>query len=244
MRRILVLGGASEIGLAIAVELVASSPAEVLLAGRPSSRHRDEALAQVRAAGASGVRWLDFDATDFGSHLGVIDEAFDAPVDVAVVAFGVLGHGQVWRDHRATVELAQTNYTGALSVGVLLAQRFLAQGHGQIIAVSSVAGERVRRSNFVYGSSKAGMDGFYLQLGVELAADGVQVLVVRPGAVTGRMTAGRRPVPLSTTPGDVARASIKALEAGRPVVCVPAIFGPISMVFRNLPAWLVNRLPF
>lgn len=246
MSRILLLGGGSEIGLAIVSELLVTdpSPATVLLAGRPTSAHRADAMAQVRRAGAEAVRWLDFDAQTVDTHAQLLDETFAERVDVAIVAFGVLGERDTWRDHGATMRLVQTNYVGALSVGVLLGQRMAAQGGGRVIALSSMAGERVRRNNLVYGSTKAGMDGFYLQLGVELAAAGVQVLVVRPGAVVGRMTAGQRRKPLSSTPEAVARAAVRALRAGRPLVRVPRVFNLVSPVFRNLPASVANRLPF
>lgn len=245
MRRILLLGGASEIGLAIVSQLLASqpTPAGVLLAGRRTSAHRAGALQQIRDAGAAEVEWLDFDARAVETHAEALDQAFAQRVDVAVVAFGVLGDRETWRDHAATMRLVQTNYVGALSVGVLLGQRLSAQGGGQLVALSSMAGERVRRSNLVYGSTKAGMDGFYLQLGVELADAGVQVLVVRPGVVVGRMTAGRRRKPLSTTPEQVARVTVRALSAGRALIRVPAIFTPIAAVYRNLPACVVKRIP-
>lgn len=246
MRRILLLGGASELGLAVVAELLADGSAaqtEVVLAGRPSSRHRQPAVAQIEALGAAAVHWLDFDAAAAASHPAVIAAGFERPVDVAIVAFGLLGASDSWRDQELTVQLAQTNFTGALSVGSLVAGRFAAQGRGQLIAISSMAGERVRRANLVYGATKAGFDGFFLQLGVELAAAGVQVLVVRPGTVLGRMTA-RASAPLSTTPAKVAQATVRALRAGRPLVRVPTIFNLISVVYRNLPAWLVNRLPF
>lgn len=239
--RILLLGGASELGVAICVELLRSHRAEVVAAGRPASPHRGAAIEQLRAAGAISVDWLDFDASEVGTHPEVIGRAFERPVDVAIVAFGLLDDRDTWRDQLATVRLAQTNYTGALSVGVLLAQQLSRQGSGQIIALSSVAGERVRRANFVYGSSKAGMDGFYRQLGVALAGSGVTVLVVRPGAVTGRMTAGRARVLLSSTPEQVARATVRARQAGKTLIRVPAIFALVMAVYRNLPAGLVDR---
>lgn len=244
--RILLLGGASELGLAIVAELLSTrrtrGSAEVLLAGRPTSAHRGQALESAAAAGAGQVRWLDFDAGQIDGHAQVIADAFDTPVDVAIVAFGLLGERHTWRDHGATMRLARTNYLGALSVGVLLGQQLTRQGHGQLIAISSMAGERVRRANLVYGSTKAGMDGFYLQMGVELAAEGVQVLVVRPGTVTGRMTAGRPRVALSSTPKQVARATVRALDRGRSMVRIPAVFNVMSAIYRNLPAWLVNRI--
>ena len=101
---------------------------------------------------------------------------------------------------------------------------------------------KVRRSNFVYGSSKAGMDGYYLQLGVALKDSGVNVLVVRPGAVNGRMTAGRRRGPMSVTPQQVARATVEAMRRGKAMIRVPAGFGPLMAVYRNLPAGLASRL--
>lgn len=240
--RILVLGGASELGLAIAAQLMKATAADLVLAGRSRSANKDSAIAAMHDAGAASVRWLDFDAAEPAGHPAVIDAAFEQPVDLAIVAFGLLDDPGTWRNHAATVRLAQTNYVGALSVGALLAQQMSAQGHGQIIALSSVAGERTRRSNFVYGSSKAGMDGYFLQLGEALKPTGVKVLVVRPGAVNGRMTAGRKRVPMSVTPEQVAQATVKAVRRGKPMIRVPASFGPLMAVYRNLPARLAGRL--
>lgn len=111
---------------------------------------------------------------------------------------------------------------------------------GVIIALSSVAGERVRQSNFAYGASKAGMDGFFVQLGAAVRKDGVHVLVVRPGAVRTKMLGSRR-VALSTTPEKVAKAVWKAVRHGKTIVRVPAIFTVISAVFAHLPRWVTYR---
>ena len=101
---------------------------------------------------------------------------------MAIVAFGLLGDAEeLWQNQRKAVQIAEINYTAAVSVGVLLGEKMRAQGSGRIIAMSSAAGERVRRSNFVYGSTKAGLDGFYLGLGEALREYGVRVLVIRPG---------------------------------------------------------------
>ena len=108
---------------------------------------------------------------------------------MAIVAFGLLGDAEeLWQNQRKAVQIAEINYTAAVSVGVLLGEKMRAQGFGQIIAMSSAAGERVRRSNFVYGSTKAGLDGFYLGLGEALREYGVRVLVIRPGQVRTRMS--------------------------------------------------------
>lgn len=109
--------------------------------------------------------------------------------------------------------------------------------------MSSVAGERVRRANPVYGGTKAGIDGFAQGLGDVIAADGVHMLIVRPGFVHTRMTAGRQAAPMSTTADAVAVATVRALRARRRVVWVPAKLRYVFMVLRHLPAPIWRRLP-
>ena len=144
-QNILLLGGTSEIGLGIVAEFLDRGPARVILAARADSPRVDAAVEQVRAAGASSVEVIDFDATDFASHPDVIDLAFtDGDVDVAIVAFGTLGDQEaLWQDQAAAVESAQINYTGPVSVRAAR-PALQEQGHGTIVALSSVAGMRVR----------------------------------------------------------------------------------------------------
>src|ERR1700730_15791214 len=179
---ILLLGGTSEIGLAICERYLRNAHARIVLADLPDHPGKDKAVAQMKAAGAKSVEWIDFDGVDTESHPKVIDAAFaGGAVDVAMVAFGLLGNAEeLWQNQHKAVQIAQVNYTAAVSVGVLLGQKMRAQGSGQIIAMSSVAGERIRRSNFVYGSTKAGLDAFYLGLGEPLRPRGVRFLVIRP----------------------------------------------------------------
>ena len=246
-QNILLIGGTSEIGLSIVGELLARGGAPtVTLAARQDSPRLDDAVAEVQRAGAGRVRLIDFDATDFGSHPGVIDAAFaDGDIDVAVVAFGTLGdQEELWQNQALAVDSAQTNYTAFVSVGVLLGQAMKAQGHGTIIAMSSVAGQKVRRSNFVYGSAKAGMDAFYLQLGEALRADGVRVTVVRPGQVRTKMTKGLDEAPLTVNKEDVAQAATEAALQGDRTVFVHKLFGPISFVLQHVPASIMRRLNF
>ena len=175
----------------------------------------------------------------------MIRKAFaSGDIDVAVVAFGVLGDAEkAWTDVDAAVELATVNYTAAVSVGVALAERLREQGHGAIVALSSVAGERPRRSNFVYGSTKAGLDAFYTGLAEALRASGVGVTVVRPGFVHTRMTEGMKPAPLSTTPEAVAAAVVDAVRNRREQVWVPAPLRWVMSVLRHLPRPVFRRLP-
>lgn len=246
-QHILLIGGTSEIGLATVGEIISQGGAPtVTLALRKDSPRAEAAVEEVTRAGAGEVRVVDFQATDFASHPEVIREAFAAgDVDVAVVAFGTLGDQEaLWQDQALAVESAQTNYTAYVSVGVLLGQAMKAQGHGTIIALSSVAGQKVRRSNFVYGSAKAGMDGFYLQLGEALRGDGVKVTVVRPGQVRTKMTAGLDEAPLTVNKEDVAEAAVEAALKGERSVFVHKLFGPVSFVLQHIPAPIMRRLSF
>ena len=243
---ILVLGGTSEIGLAISAAFLEKGPAKVTLAALPGDPGREAAEAQMRAAGASDVRVIDFDATDFESHPGVIDEAFaDGDVDICIVAFGLLGDAEeLWQNQRKAVQIAQVNYTGAVSVGVLVGQKFKAQGHGQFITMSSAAGERVRRSNFVYGSTKAGLDSFYTGLGYALSEHGVDVLVIRPGQVRTRMSAHVDEAPLTINKDEVARIAVKNSGRDKGAVFAPAAFGGVMAVLTHVPRPIFRKLPF
>jgi decaprenylphospho-beta-D-erythro-pentofuranosid-2-ulose 2-reductase len=130
-----------------------------------------------------------------------------------------------------------------VSAGLAAARQLKAQGHGTLVVLSSVAGERVRRANFIYGSSKAGLDGFAQGLGDALAGSGARVMIVRPGFVRTKMTEGLPAAPLSATADAVADATVKGLAGGRAVVWVPALLRPVFMVFRHLPRVVWRKLP-
>ncbi|MFZ0834610.1 MAG: decaprenylphospho-beta-D-erythro-pentofuranosid-2-ulose 2-reductase [Mycobacterium sp.] len=242
---ILLLGGTSEIGLAICARYLRTSPARIVLACLPDDPGRDDAAAQMKAAGAREVEVIDFDAVDTDSHPKVIEQAFaNGDVDVAIVAFGLLGDAEeLWQNQRKAVMLAEVNYTAAVSVGVLLGEKMRAQGFGQIIAMSTVAGERVRRSNFVYGSTKAGLDGFYLGLSEALREYGVRVLVIRPGQVRTRMSAHVKEAPLTVDKEDVAELAIRSAAKGKELVWAPPAFRYVMMVLRHIPRPVFRKLP-
>ncbi|EHI13668.1 decaprenylphospho-beta-D-erythro-pentofuranosid-2-ulose 2-reductase [Mycolicibacterium thermoresistibile] len=242
---ILLLGGTSEIGLAICERYLQNAPARIVLAALPDDPNRDAAVEQMRRAGAKSVELIDFDAVDTESHPAVIDKAFaNGDIDVAIVAFGLLGDAEeLWQNQRKAVQIAQINYTAAVSVGVLLGEKMRAQGFGQIIAMSSAAGERVRRSNFVYGSTKAGLDGFYLGLGEALREYGVRVLVIRPGQVRTRMSAHIKEAPLTVDKEYVANLAVTAAAKGKELVWAPGAFRYVMMVLRHIPRPIFRKLP-
>jgi decaprenylphospho-beta-D-erythro-pentofuranosid-2-ulose 2-reductase len=251
VQSLLVLGGSSDIGAAIAERLASDGCRRIVLAGR-----RPDGMAPVadrlRAAGAE-VAVTAWDATDIGGHADAVKTAFDAvptgpgaaggDVDCVLLAAGVLGdQPHLEDDPAAAAELAVANYGGPVSTLLHVSRRLQEQGHGTIVVLSSVAGERVRRSNFVYGSTKAGLDGFCQGLADALDGSGVDVMVVRPGFVHSSMTEGREAPPLATTPQAVADAVADGLASGRHTVWVPGTFRYVMSAFRHLPRPVWRRL--
>ncbi|TCR25175.1 decaprenylphospho-beta-D-erythro-pentofuranosid-2-ulose 2-reductase [Streptomyces sp. BK205] len=239
---LLVLGGTSEIALATARRLVVRRARTVWLAGRPSPA-LESAAAELRALGAD-VHTAAFDALDPESHETVLGKIFaQGDIDMVLLAFGILGdqaHDE--RDPVAAVRVAQTNYTGAVSAGLVSARALQTQGHGSLVVLSSVAGERARRTNFIYGSSKAGLDTFTQGLGDALHGTGVHVMVVRPGFVRSRMTAGLEEAPLATTPEAVATAIELGLRRRSEAVWVPGALRMVMSALRHLPRGVFRRL--
>ena len=242
---VLVLGGRSEIGLELAERLVHRGARHVCLAARRSAG-LDAEEARLRAAGATSVTRLEFDADDLAAHAEALTAALAAqpPVTVAVLAFGVLGDQARAEDDAAhALAVVTTDYLAQVSVLTHLARLMRAQGHGRLVVFSSVAGVRVRRANYVYGSAKAGLDGFASGLADALHGSGVRLLLVRPGFVIGRMTEGMSPAPLSSTPAQVAEAVAAGLERDRDVVWVPGALRPVFALMRLLPRAVWRRMP-
>lgn len=241
---LLVLGGGSDIGQATARALARRRLRHVLLAARrPESL--DPVVSELAALGAEQVQAAAFDADDTASHGAFVEEAFGScgDIDVVLLAFGVLGdQTEAERDPNAAVAVLRTNFVGAASVGMHVAERLRRQGHGTLVVLSSVAGERARRSNFVYGSSKAGLDAFFQGLGDSLVGSGARVLIVRPGFVHTKMTTGLPAAPFSTTPEEVADVIVKALENGDEQAWAPAKLRLVMSVIRHLPRPLFRRL--
>jgi len=243
-QNIVVLGGMSEIGLAIARRLMGRATRSVVLA----CRRPDEATSQVASLRREGVdvRAMAFDAADTGSHASFMNRliAEHGDLDVVIVAFGQLGDQTRFDDDpESAVRVAQTNFTGAISVSLHVAKQLRRQGHGRLIVLSSVAGQRVRKANFVYGSTKAGLDGFAQGLSDSLEGSGASVLIVRPGFVHSAMTTGMKAAPFATTPDAVAEATLRALRSSRRTVWVPGLLRGVFSVFRHLPGPVWRRLP-
>ena len=243
-RRVIALGGYSEIALATVRELQIRSPREVVLVGRdPGALTR--AAEDVRLAGSPRVVTLELDALDTERHAEVVADAFDAVGggDIVILAVGLLGErGGLPGDVSGAVGVLLTNVVAAGSLLLHAARRLRDGGGGALVVLSSVAAQRPRRANVVYGASKAGLDALAQGLGDALYEQGVHVLVVRPGFVHTRMTRGLPPAPLSTTPEAVARVIVGGLDRRVPTVWAPPALRWLMILVRMVPRSLFRRI--
>jgi decaprenylphospho-beta-D-erythro-pentofuranosid-2-ulose 2-reductase len=244
VQSVLVLGGGSDIALATVRELMNRRTRTVVLAGR-NIEALEAAAAPLQASGAT-VHCVEFDAVAFDTHSAFVAETWKTfgDLDLVLLAFGALGDQDAdEHDPAAVVDVINANFTGAASIGVAITERLQQQGHGTLVALSSVAGERVRRANFVYGSAKAGMDAFFLGLGEALRGSGARVVVIRPGFVHTKMTKGMEAAPLAVTPERVATDIVKGLARGADLVWSPAPIRGVMSVLRHVPRAVFRRLP-
>jgi decaprenylphospho-beta-D-erythro-pentofuranosid-2-ulose 2-reductase len=243
-RRVIVLGGSSEIAVEIVRELQRRAPREVALVGR-DRESLSRAATNLRANGCERVLELELDALELERHGEVIARAREqlGGVDIVVVAVGVLGQrGGLPEDLADAVAVLRVNVVGAGSLLLHAARAVLDDGGGTLVVLSSVAGERPRKANVVYGASKAALDALAQGLGDALVRDRVRMLVVRPGFVRTRMTAGLAAAPLATTPEAVARDVVAGLERGAHTVWSPRKLRWLMVVLRLLPRPIFRRL--
>lgn len=237
--RILLLGGTSEIGLAILSALRPPPDAELILAGRDRQR--------LEAAGKSlnrPVTVARYDAMDTGAHQAFAHQICAGGVpDIVIAATGVLvPQQQAERDVRLAATMIETNFTGHVTALLAFGEAMRDRGSGTIVVLSSVAAVRPRRFNPVYGATKAALDAFARGYADSLHGSGVRVLLVRPGFVIGRMTEGMTAAPLATTPEAVGVAVASALRGSRSVVWVPAPLAGLAAVLKLIPRPIWRRL--
>lgn len=240
-QQVLLLGGTSDIGLAIVGAFQQSTLRRVVLACRDVAKGELQAAALRRDGLEVEVREFHGEVTS--SHQSFVD-AISGDIDVAIVAFAQLGDAELTTvDAAAAAELCSVNFGAAVSSTVAVGNRMRAQGHGAIVVLSSVAGERVRKANPVYGGTKAGLDGFAQGYGDAVAADGVHVMVVRPGFVHSQMTAGMKPAPFAATPEEVAKVVVAGLASRRRMVWAPKVLRLVFSALRHLPGPVWRRVP-
>lgn len=241
IRTALVLGGGSDIAVATLDALADDGLQRAVLAVRDRTSVR-AARVDERVA-CSLVEW---DATDVTAHEALVEQAVAelGRIDLVLCAVGMLGHHAGLTMGPEDVELMhRTNCAGPAAALAAAAPVLVSQGGGAIVVLSSVAGVRPRRSNYVYGSSKAGLDSFARGLGDAVRSDGVDVTTVRPGFVVSSMTEGLDPAPFATDPDTVAAAITQRLRrGGGGVLWVPPLLGPMFAVLSNAPAGVWRRI--
>jgi decaprenylphospho-beta-D-erythro-pentofuranosid-2-ulose 2-reductase len=245
VQSVLVLGATSEIAGATLARLARTGRLErVVLAGRPGPE-RAAVAERVAASGVGVVEVSDFDAHDRSGHEVVVRDAFDGgEVDVVLMSWGILPDEAVVRcDPLAAAEVADVNYTAVMTTLLASVERMRTQGHGVIVVLSSAAAVRGRASNAVYASTKAGVDALASGVADAVHGTGVSVLVVRPGFVRTRMTAGRRPSPLAVDASDVAQAIVANLGKGSRTVWVPQAMQYVMAGLALTPRAVFRRLP-
>jgi decaprenylphospho-beta-D-erythro-pentofuranosid-2-ulose 2-reductase len=241
---VVVLGGTSDIAREIVNLLAQQRCRSVVLAGRDASAL--ERTAGELSHSVANVATVTFDATstDVDKTVRQCFEAANEQVDLVIIAVGELGVQETDEaDPRRIAHMMTVNLTWPTAALADVAARLKQQGHGRIVVLSSVAGFRVRRSNFVYGSTKAGLDGFALGLSEAVRGTGISVHVVRPGFVHTKMTAGRPAAPFAVGPERVAQDVVRGLGRGDTVIWSPGVLRYVFSVFRLLPQAIWRRLP-
>ena len=244
VQSILLIGGSSPIGLAVVDRLVGPRLSRVVLAGEPTAA-LSVAADHVRRLGVAHVETPVYEATRTQTHAHFVDSIFDeTDIDVVVLADELtIDQATCELDPSSAVELAIFNYVSSVSVGLHVARRLRQQGHGVLVVLSSVSGERARKSDFIYGSSKAGLDVFAVGLGESLRGSGAKVVVVRLGqvdAATDYPQAGA----LVANPQEVASAIRAAIRSRRSdIVYVPSSLRTVMSGLRHLPKPVFRRLP-
>ena len=245
VQSVILIGGTSEIGIATLREMGKRKRLQrIVLCGRQSENlQRTAEILAVDFANAK-IELVPMDLLNSGTLSLVVEEIFDAGrIDVVVLAAGVLPDAsRAMDDAEYAVESAKVNFLGPLEIGTTALDRFKKQGHGTLVVISSVAAERPRKDNYVYGSAKAGIDAWANGAADAIAGTAVRVLVVRPGMVRTRMSAGIPEAPLTSNPEDVAKVIIRRLSRGPVTVWVPGKLRWLMFVLRHLPRPIFRKI--
>ena len=238
---VLILGARSDIGQAIA-RAFATEGHPIQLAAR-NAETLDAERTDIELRHNVTVTLHDFDALATETHESFVSALPDLP-EVAVSVVGYMGEqDENERDLQAAARVMRSNFEGPASILAVLANAFEARGHGTLVGVSSVAGDRGRATNYVYGSAKAGFTAFLSGLRNRLTKKGVHVVTVLPGFVATQMTAGMDlPEKLTAEPEEVGAATLAAVQKGRNVIYVRRIWWLVMLIIRNIPEAIFKKL--
>jgi short-subunit dehydrogenase len=243
MQKILIIGATSAIAEATARLFAARGDRLHLLA---RNRERLETMVKdLKIRGAESVAFDVLDVNDFDRHPALLDKASTTMdgIDIVLIAHGTLPDQKACEgDFRRTLDELNTNAIGTISLLTHLANRFEQQRHGVIAAISSVAGDRGRQSNYVYGTAKAAVTIFLQGLRNRLYKSGVEVLTIKPGFVDTPMTADFSKGLLWAQPETIAKDILKAISTSKSVLYTPWFWRPVMVLIRSIPEPLFKRL--
>jgi len=241
MPTVLILGAGSDMAIAIARQFAGEKYDIQLAARNGSSLNALQQDLQIRYHVKADA--YSFDATDFASHAAFY-AGLPVKPDITICVFGYLGDQEkAQSDWNEAIRIINTNYTGAVSILNIVADDYAARGNGTIIGISSVAGERGRQSNYIYGSAKAGFTAYLSGLRNRLFHKGVHVLSVQPGFVYTRMTENLTLPPLLTAqPQQVAAALYKAAKAKKNTVYTKWFWRYIMLIIKSVPESVFKKL--
>ena len=221
--RIVLIGGSSEIGMAIVTQLPENKSRQVILVDRTG----DYAL----------------DVTDKVGREQVVARIFDdGDLDLVIIAVGLLGNNQELTTADNLVAAMEVNYVGTVHLLELIAERMKKQAHGQILAISSFAQVRPRPDNFRYGSTKAGLDFYARGLALSLEGTGVTLKILRPGFVRSKMTAGMDDAPFAITVQECGAYGVKALQSKNLITWAPSLLKYVAFIFKSLPPAIFSKI--
>jgi short-subunit dehydrogenase len=236
----LVLGASSSVARAFA-RLVAERGGDLILAGR-DVRDIERIAADARIRGALRADVRAFDAIDRAGHEAFVADLPRRSMNV-FLAFGMLApQGEIDRDPALAQQIIAVNYLGAVSVLSRLAPRMVEEGKGAIVVLSSVAGDRGRPSNYLYGSAKAALNAYLQGLRAACNAKGITVTTVKPGFMDTSMTFGMGGMFLVASPESCARACLEFAAKGRDVAYFPWFWRLIMAVIKAIPERIFKRL--
>ena len=239
---LLILGANSDIAYAVGKKFAQHEHADICLASR-DLRLLEKKVQDIKIRYRVNAQALFFDAVDYASHNDFFKK-FDPKPDGVVLAFGYLGNQQdAQQDFNEARHIIETNFTGAASILEIIASDFERRGHGFIIGISSVAGERGRQSNYVYGSAKGALTVYLSGLRNRLCKSGVHVITVLPGFVRTRMTEGLElPEKLIAEPAEVAEDIYRAYKKPEDIIYTKWFWKLIMFLIRSIPERLFKRL--
>jgi len=239
MQTVLILGAASDVGQALAKQFY-SAGFQLVLAARNTA----DIESYLNTWSDKGkITCIPFDACDFANHKNWMEKLPTVP-DITICVFGYLGdQAKAMEEWNESERIINTNYSGAVSMLNVIGGVYARRGSGIIVGISSVAGDRGRQSNYIYGSAKAGFTAYLSGLRNKMLSHGVHVLTVKPGFINTKMTAGLKlPKALTASPDQVAKRIYNGVHSRQNVIYVLPIWFLIMLIIRLIPEFIFKRL--